>query len=238
MLEACTHASCWSSCLEMYVPRDGFVDEMGAELGGSFQALTLGGAPNAPGRNGRNGRADTSTETPKEPKTKKAKTAAQEAQTVTWHACRLHTCLSCTQANNTANRYLTDSQILLNELSVATEQTVSLGIASFVHTKACAAFRSAHFKTALVSDLKNSISEVTDAKDKLVAKMASKSEVKESCHATSAQLCLHARRWQELEMQLKRHKKTMDTVKNHLKPPSEGKAKGSRKAKAKPKAAA
>ena len=36
-----------------------------------------------------------------------------------------------------------------------------------------------------------------------------------------------------MQVQLKKHKKVMDTIKSHLKPPSEGKAKA--KAKGKPK---
>lgn len=33
----------------------------------------------------------------------------------------------CTQVNNTANKYLTESEFLLNQLNLATDQTVPLG---------------------------------------------------------------------------------------------------------------
>ena len=209
------------------MPRDSHLDEMGDELSGAFGAASIGRTRALPGTGNSN-------QTPKEPKAKKAKTETQEAQSVLWLAFVPEHVLQ--QVNNTANKYLTESQLLLNELNIASDQTVCLG--RFDQACLHVLGRSAHFKTALLTDLNNGISELTGVKDALVKSMANKIDIKSGVDATCHPFCDGSSR-KAVQATLKTHKKTMDTIKSHLKPPNEGKARGGKaKAKAKAKAAA
>ena len=98
------------------------LEEMGTELSGAF----VSGHPTQPSRTRTGTGNGDGNDQPKEPKAKKVRTAVQEAQSAIWkHEC---VCMESTQGNNTANKYLTESQMLLNELNVAPETTVFLGL--------------------------------------------------------------------------------------------------------------
>lgn len=61
------------------------------------------------------------------PKTKKAKTEQQEAQSALRNDWRLLGHLA-SKVNNSANKFLTDARVLLNELKQAPPELVILGI--------------------------------------------------------------------------------------------------------------
>ena len=157
--------------------RDKAVGEMDS---GSMTVQPTG--PETAGGNG-NGKPPKPPRDPTEPKLKKAKTEQQEAQAALW----MHLPLSAfSKVSNSANKMLTDSRLLLNELNLATADLVFLGVILVFTLRP----RSQNFKAALSSDLEESSRTVSDMKDKLVSDLARKLPVKEQTEVARLQLQL------------------------------------------------